>query len=371
MWCLIAAVAVLPAHAAEDISGLEDALRDIQTHFPAEVSSDALYRAALEGVAQHLDAVMGTSGNRVLTATEQDAHTLWMAGHRSGIGAEFSIVPGRGLLITEVFESGPAEASGLKTGDLVVSMDDHPFTGLSPAKIHTRVMRNRADASVFDVRRADGEVRRLTVERGPYTLPVVRAQDSDGAPVARLPFFGHGTADALSAWLKAHRQAPAVVLDVRDNEGGSLDEVVKTADLFLEPGAIVVNRGQHGGDLEPVTASTDPSWVRNVVVLVNQGTAGAAEAFAAALRDNGRCVLVGTRTGGRAVDSSNYDAGRGFVLQVADIHLATPGGSSWNKRGLAPNVVVEATDYAVPVGETGQLPDLQRDTAVRLISSVR
>ena len=60
-----------------------------------------------------------------------------------------------------------------------------------------------------------------------------------------------------------------------------------------------------------------------------------------------------------------------FLMKLANIHLATPGGSSWNKRGLAPNVVVEATDYAVPVGETGQLPDLQRDTAVRLISSVR
>ena len=292
--------------------------------------------------------------------------------HRSGIGAEFSIVPGRGLLITEVFETGPAERSGLKPGDLVVSMDDHPFTGLSPAKIHTQVMHNKADSSIFDVRRTDGEVRRLAVERGPYKLPVVRIQDEEyKTPIARVPFFGHGTADALADWLKDHRSAGAVVLDLRDNEGGSLEEVVKAADLFLEPGAIVVNRGQHGEQLEPVTASTNPSWVRNVVVLVNQGTSGVAEAFAAALRDNGRCVLVGTRTGGRAVDSSVYDVGRGFVLQVADIHLATPSGNDWGKRGLAPNVVVEATDFAVPVGETGRLPDLQRDTAIRLISSVR
>ncbi len=372
MWCLMAAVAVLPARAADDVKGLESALEEIQSQFPAEVTSNTLYRAALEGVAQHLDDVMGTSGNRVLTAAEQEAHTLWLAGHRSGIGAEFSIVPGRGLLITEVFETGPAERSGLKPGDLVVAMDDHPFTGLSPAKIHTQVMHNKAESSIFDVRRTDGEVRRLAVERGPYKLPVVRIQDDEEqTPIARVPFFGHGTAAALADWLKEHRGAGAVVLDLRDNEGGSLEEVVKAADLFLEPGAIVVNRGLHGEQLEPVTASTDPSWLRNVVVLVNQGTSGAAEAFAAALRDNGRCVLVGTRTGGRAVDSSVYDVGRGFVLQVADIHLATPSGDDWGKRGLAPNVVVEATDFAVPIGETGRLPDLQRDTAIRLISSVR
>ena len=210
------------------------------------------------------------------------------------------------------------------------------------------------------------------MERGPYKLPVIRVQeDDDPTPVARIPFFGHGTAEAMADWLKGQRTARAVVLDLRDNEGGSLDEVVRAADLFLDPGAIVVNRGQHGGELEPVTASTQPSWVRNVVLLVNQGTSGAAEAFAAALRDNGRCVLVGTRTGGRAVDSSVYEAGRGFVLQVADINLAAPSGTSWGQRGLAPNVVVEATDFPVPVDQTGRLPDLQRDTAVRLISSVR
>lgn len=371
MWCVLAVVAALPVRAADDVSGLEDALDDIQSHFSAEVTPDSLYRAALEGVARHLDEVMGTSGNRVLTVTEQEAHAQWMAGQRIGIGAEFSIVPGRGLLITEVFEEGPAERSGLETGDLVVSMDDHPFTGLSPAKIHHQVMRSKADASVFDVRRMDGEVRRLTVERGPYTLPAVRAHEEDHTPVARLPFFGHGTSAALAEWLKEHKSARAVVIDLRDNEGGSLEEVVKTADLFLEPGAIVFNRGQHGEGFEPVTASTEPRWSRNVVVLVNKGTTGAAEAFAAALRDNGRCVLVGTRTRGKAVDSTIYDAGRGFVLQVADIHLATPSGTSWGQRGLAPNVVVEATDFAVPIGETGQLPDLQRDTAVRLISRVR
>ena len=114
MWCLMAAVAVLPARAADDVKGLESALEEIQSQFPAEVTSNTLYRAALEGVAQHLDDVMGTSGNRVLTAAEQEAHTLWLAGHRSGVGAVFSIVLGRGFLITEVFETGPAERSGLK-----------------------------------------------------------------------------------------------------------------------------------------------------------------------------------------------------------------------------------------------------------------
>jgi carboxyl-terminal processing protease len=369
MWCLIMALVALPAQ-AEDVSGLEDALADIEARFPATVGADALYRAALEGVARHFGSVMGIEGNTVLTQSEQKNHARWLEGHRTGIGAEFSIVGGRGLLITTVFLAGPADTAGLHAGDLVVSMDDHPFTGLSPAAIHARVRRARGSSSVLDLRRRDGSIRRITVERGAYQLPTVRPLDGEGAtPVLRVPFFGRGTAAALASWLREQRAAAAVVLDLRDNAGGALEEVIKAADLFLEPGAIVVNRGRERAAMEPITASEPAAWAREVVVLINQGTEGGAEAFAAALRDNGRCVLVGTRSGGRAVDTSIYEAGRGFVLRLADTHLSAPSGISWTQRGLAPNVVVEAPDMAIPVSVAGGVPDLQRDTAIRLISS--
>ncbi len=371
MWLLLATMLGPSAEAAEGLDGLETALRDVQKQFPVEVASEAVYRAALEGVAAHLDALTGTKGNRVMTQGELDAHTRWMEGHRSGIGAEFTIVQGRGLMITEVFESGPAQAAGLEAGDVVISIDQRPLTGLSSAAIHARVVQTSAEVSVFDVRRASGGVRKLSIARGAYKRPVVQSMSGrEHTPIAWVPFFGNGTADALAEWLKEHKSADAVVLDLRDNEGGSLDEVVRTADLFLDRGAIVVNRGHLGGTLEPVTASSEASWLREVVLLVNQGTAGAAEAFAAALRDNGRGVLVGTRTGGRAVDSSVYDVGRGFVMKVADIQLTSPSGTSWARAGLEPNVVVKATEVTLSVGDLEPPQDLQRDTALHMISGV-
>ncbi len=367
---MIAMVAFPRNAAAEDLTGLEAALLEINDQFPATVGSASLYRAALEGVAHHLGEVMGTPGNRVLTAEEESAYARWLEGHRTGIGAEFSIVAGRGLLITEVFEDGPASASGVKVGDLVVSIDDHPFTGMSPAAIHSQVRRSTRANSTLDIRRKDGSIRRLSVTHGSYRVPSIRSSEEDSrTPVARIPFFGRGTAKALSLWLRNQQTSDAVVIDLRDNEGGSLDEVLRAADLFLDPGSIIVNRGRDRAVMEPLAASQDAQWRRNVVVLVNQGTKGVAEAFAAALRDNGRCVLVGTRTSGRAVDVSIYEAGRGFVLQVADTHLSAPSGTSWSGRGLTPNVIVESSDLAIPVGMGGNVPDLQRDTALRLIST--
>jgi carboxyl-terminal processing protease len=274
------------------------------------------------------------------------------------------------LLITEVFEGGPASDAGLVSGDLVVSMNEHPFTGQAAQRIHAQVRRCSGPSAVLDVRRSDGVIRRVDIQRGAYRVPPVRiSEETLPTPVARVPFFGKGTAKALESFLHEQRNAAAVIIDLRDNEGGSLDEVVESADLFLDPGSIVVNRGKERKHMEPVSASKPAVWIRNVVLLVNQGTEGAAEAFAAALRDNGRCVLVGTRSGGRAVETSLYPAGRGFVMQVADIHLASPSGRSWSQQGLKPNVLVESTGLSIPIGIGGTIPDLQRDTAIRLIST--
>lgn len=371
MWCLfVALVAVPPGNAAEDMEGLETVLADIRERFPTDLASDAVYRAALEGVAAHLGEIMGIDDNRVLTTEEQNAQDAWMRGQRIGIGAEFSILTGRGLVITEVFEKGPAQQAGLQAGDLVVSMDDHPLTGLGRMAIHARTRRLTSAQTVFDVRRNDTAIHRLSVERGTYMLPAVRmGSENSKATVARVPFFGVGTAKALAQFLTEEVETDAVVLDLRDNSGGCLEEAVEAADLFLDQGSIVVQKGKDRAAMVPVTATSSPHWLRNVVVLVNQGTRGVAEAFAAALQENGRAVVVGTRTGGRAVDTSVYPVGRGFVLQVADIHLAAPSGKSWALQGLVPNVVVESNGLTVPSGRRTIPPDLQRETAIRLIST--
>ena len=97
-----------------------------------------------------------------------------------------------------------------------------------------------------------------------------------------------------------------MVIDLRDSEGGALEEAVRAADLFLEMGAVVVQKGRDATSLAVVPAQTEPVWTQSVVVLINRGTRGVAEAFASALSVNGRCILVGTQSGGRALETSVY-----------------------------------------------------------------
>lgn len=369
MWCLFVALVVVPrAHAQEDVSGLEEALLQIQGRFPSDVVSDRLYKAALQGVAEHLGEVMGVDDNRVFSDAEYTAHTAWMQGSRKGFGADFSILDGRGLLITTVFEDGPAAKGGLKAGDLVVAMDENTFSGLRKEVIHKIVHRSQQKETTFDVRRRDGTEHRMTVQRGKYELPPIRRARVEGStPVARIPFFADGTADSLKTFLTEVESASDVVIDLRENDGGLLHEAVAAADLFLEVGAVILHTGKSRSEMAPIAANDLPLWPGGVVVLVNRGTKGPAEVFAAALADNGRATLVGTRTGGRSVDSSVYPGGRGFVLKIADTFLSSPSGSSWDGRGVVPNVVVEAGGFSLPVGPVGFL-DLQRETAIRLIS---
>ncbi len=368
MWVFLAGLLSSVTLGQSSVEGLEDALEGIQARFPQSVSGDALYRAALLGVASHLGEQIGARQNRVLTQEEYEAAKSWLDGTRYGIGVESLTIPGRGMLLTEVFDGSPAAVAGLRNGDLVVSVDDHPFTGLPVAAIVGRIRQQRGGKSVFDVRRIDGTIGRVEVVHGPYHHHTVWMKQERDSLSVRVSYFGSGVAaeiaEALSAW-----DGAAVVLDLRDNPGGDIDEMVASADLFLDADAVIVgtSSGKAGG--HNLMGSLAPSWTGNVAIVVNRGTAGVAEAFVAALQDHGRAKIVGTRTAGRGLQTSFYPAGRGLVLEIADTWLSSPAGRTWHGTGLKPDVFVEAQRLTLPVLHQPEPPDMQRDAAIRLISS--
>jgi carboxyl-terminal processing protease len=369
MWSTITAICALSsgALAQEAIEGLDQALAQVHAHFPEVVTTDALYHAALQGMVNHLGDVMGAQVNRVMSPAEYANIETWMAGHRSGFGAEFGIVAGRGMVLTDVFPNGPADHAGMQPGDLIISMDEHPFTGLSETRIHARIQASVGSLSVFDVRRADGTLHRVSIERGPYQVPLLRHRVLNDVLVVRIPFFATGTAEALAETLHTVESFSAVVLDLRDNDGGLLAESVASADQFLDPGAIII-RLNHDEQETQLTGPSVASWTGPVVVLINRGTSGVAEALAASLRDHHRATILGTRSAGQGIQTSHFPAGRGFVLEIADTHLGPPTGKSWHSVGVVPDITVEAQPLSIPDPSSPLIPDLQRDAALRLIS---
>ncbi len=334
-----------------------------------QVDRDELYRAALDGAAAYLDDRFGTVGNQILTRAEYESADAWDRGHRVGIGVEFEIVAGQGLLVTEVFSGSAAKDVGLVRGDLVISLDGQPFTGQPPTAIHQVVARSASTTHRLDVRRLDGSVRRFTVAQGPYQIDTTSLVTGSDPPEIRIHFFGEGTAQQLRALIAQLGNPEAIVLDLRDNEGGVLSEMVAVAGLFLEEGSLVVQRSTADGRTMASTTESPPIFGGRLGVVVNGGTRGLAEAFVASLQDHQRAIVVGTNTAGQATLPSFYPLGTDLVLELQDQFLRSPVGRDWSRRGIEPHQLVASPQLTLPGSQGLAPPDLQRDAARKLISS--
>jgi carboxyl-terminal processing protease len=357
-----------PQGAPDDRDTVSEAIHIIESRYGERVDPADLWRAATAGVAAGLDHQLGVRGSAVLTQDQHNLAQAWLRGEREGIGVEFSIAPGQGLLIRDIFADGPGDQAGLAPRDLVVAMDGHPFIGQPAAVIHTLVSRALDHTVVLEVRGLDDRLRRLEVKRGPYNIAQVKPQPDAQEPTVRLPFFGDGTTRSLARALAAlPEDAPAIILDLRDNAGGQLDEAIAAADLFLEPGAVVVQLQGPDGRREARTAQGRRVFSGRVVALVNQGTRGAAEGFLAGLRAHGVATLVGTRTGGDVGVPEFHEVGQGLVLQLPAHSLLGPTGESWLSEGISPDVLVEPVQSSLPARPGKLPPDLQQDAAIQLV----
>ncbi len=338
----------------------------IVERYGAEIDEEALWAAALEGMTRHVDAATGTRANALITAEEAERRAAWRSGERQGIGVEFRIVAGRGLVITDVFAGGPAAAAGLRVGELVTGLDGRSFSGRSGTDIHAAVSGITTLEVVLWVAEGKGDAREVGVTRGAYRRYPTRAEGE--RPYVRLPFFGARSAEELEALLADLDPDQPLVVDLRDNNGGLLDEMVAAAGLFLDEGVVVVERVDPAGHNEPQRAQTARRWTGPVVILANRGTAGPAEGFIAALTDHRVAQVVGTPTGGDDGLTGDHALPNGLVLQLVEARLRSPLGRSWGGTGLTPDLLVEPIQMVF--ARPGTPPDdLQRDAAVRLISS--
>jgi len=349
---------------ADDAAQVSRAIEVISETYGERADSEHLYRAALDGIARELDALTGREGHAVLTQDDRQGVETWLDGARHGIAAEFSIVSGQGIVITDVYSGGPAEAAGLKPGDLIVAMDNRPFTGLPAELILAVVADIRSQTLVLDVLRPEG-LRRLPITRGPWRLDTARLVHHEGVAVLRLPFFGPRSAAAVRSALTDLPDGAPLVIDLRTNEGGRITAMAQVAALFVEKDSPVAVIDEASGAQRVISADgANPlESVGSVVLLVDRDTGGTAEAFAAALRHHRGALLVGSTTAGHDGLPSWLELEDGLYLQVIADGLRGPDGHSWAPGGIVPDVLSQPVGRPMPVSP-GELPaDVQLDAA--------
>lgn len=274
---------------------------------------------------------------------------------RSYAGIGVTLLPSSQGLVVVGVQPGPARRAGIEQGDTIVRIGRRSAVGLGSIGA-AALLRGPAGRQLrLEVRRHGVlirvDLRRERVLSPNVTARVVRADGRSYGDVSVL-WFGAGTSKRVASVLRQFRASgvDGIVVDLRDDPGGLLEEAVRTASLFLHGGTIVTLVGAHSPRRTFHASAFDLVPRLPVAVLVDGGSASSAEVLAAALQDNGRATLVGTRTFGKAVVQTLEPLADGGALALTTARYLTPTGADISQRGVAPNVVV-ANDPRTPRDE--------------------
>jgi carboxyl-terminal processing protease len=265
------------------------------------------------------------------------------------------------LVVRDVLADTPAERAGLEVGDRIVAIDGVSTEGKDSDDLVAKLRGRPGTQVVVTIIRpgsAGASRRDVTVVREIIKVKAVEwAVLADGVGYVRIKQFQERTAtelgDALIAIEKQQGKLAGLVLDLRGNPGGLLDQSVQVADLFLDGGIIVTTRGRGGKALDEETAKAAGTWSGfPMVVLMNGSSASASEIVAGALQDHGRALIVGTRSYGKGSVQSIIPLDDGSGLKITVARYYTPSGRSIQEKGITPDLEVEQLDPDKLAGAT-------------------
>jgi carboxyl-terminal processing protease len=350
-------LAALSDTAASDAAVAEfiQAFRQIQAHYPDPVEHRTLIADAIRAMIRGLDPYSEYLDPAAYDELRQDT-----AGVFGGLGIEGGMED-NALRIVSVFEDSPAWRAGLRAGDRIVRLDQTDVGGLTLDEV-IRMARGEAGTriAVTLLRRDDKGPSIVSIERGVIQPRSVRfALLEHGYGHLRIDAFNHRTASGVVAMLEATLRSDSplkgLVLDLRDNPGGALTAAIAVSSLFLPDGALVVytqsasapSRMHKFSDARRhLSAGDDHSEALRllravpIAVLVNEGSASAAEIVAGALQDHKRAHVVGTRTFGKGSIQIIVPLLDGAAVKLTTAYYHAPGGRQIEGQGIMPDLVV-------------------------------
>jgi carboxyl-terminal processing protease len=344
----------------------------IKHDYVDQVSDRKLMDAAIRGMVSSLDPHSAYLNNEEFEETR-----LSTMGSYPGVGIEVA-ADGSAVKVVDAIQGSPADHAGLRAGDEIVAIDGkevgsdvngaiEQMRGVSGSTVTLTIQRaGRTGLLKFALRRANVEVHSVSYQSLAPGIGYVRIED-----------FSDTTPDEVSAAVSAlQRDNPrglsGLVLDLRDNPGGVLESGVAVADDFLNSGVILTAEGRTPDARFEMDAT--PGDLMNgapIVLLVNSGTASAAEIVAAALKDHGRAVLIGHRTYGKGTVQTVIPLQYGGAVKLTTSRYFTPSGGSVQGKGILPDIVEKGAEQQPADVMTGKsAPALQsRDAEVQLALS--
>jgi carboxyl-terminal processing protease len=334
-------LAAADADTMKELDTFMDVFNQVRATYVDPVDDHTLIKGAIDGMLAALDPhssyMEGSDYSQLKTTTD---------GNYGGVGLSVTIEDGAVKVITPT-EDTPADKAGIKAGDYITHVDGELLYGLD------------LDEAVDKMRGAPGTATTLTIVRPgrdkPFDLKITRArielrpvkwEVKDGIGIVNINTFAGNTGQATEAALTAIDKATGghpigYVVDLRSNPGGLLNEAVRVSDAFLERGEIVSERGRDKKDIESWYAKPgDMAHGLPVIVLVDVGSASAAEIVAGALQDHRRAVVMGERSFGKGSVQGVSEMSPNSALRLTIARYYTPSGRSVQAGGIEPDINV-------------------------------
>jgi carboxyl-terminal processing protease len=326
----------------EDLRTFTEIFGRIKRDYVEPVSDKKLLEDAVRGMLSGLD-----PHSAYLVPEEYQELKEGTTGQFGGLGIEVTMENGF-IKVVSPIDDTPAQKAGIKTGDLIIKLDDKPVKGMSLTDA-VKMMRGEPGSKIVltIVREGLEAPLKLTLSRDIIKVKSVKSRVLEkGYGYVRISSFQSGTGDALKDALAALKKEnggnlKGLVLDLRNNPGGVLNAAVEVSDAFLKSGLIVYTEGRiENSEMRFNAAPDDLINGAPIVVLINAGSASASEIVAGALQDQKRAVIMGEKSFGKGSVQTILPTSNGAAVKLTTARYYTPSGRSIQAEGIEPDVTL-------------------------------
>lgn len=327
----------------ENIDSIAKSLKNFRTVidqvFLGEIDEDKILDETIKGYVNGLD----DEYSEYMTAEEWSDFQTAALGNYVGVGIYMSMDKNDNIIVLSPIKESPAEAAGIKPGDIITAVDDESVIGMTSSDVSMKI-KGEAGTKVKVTIYRDGEYIDFEMERSDIKIYHVEKEmlENNIGYISLYTFDEGCSSEFLDAYMALKSQgAKKIIIDLRDNTGGLVEEALTIIDMFVPKDTTLLVTVDADGNKELSKAQTDQIITEETVILTNEYSASASEIMVGALQDSDRAITVGEKTFGKGVIQSVFMLNDGSALKLTVNEYFTPKETKINKVGIAPDYEVE------------------------------
>lgn len=343
-------------------SSLKDFRKLIDEYYIGDIDEQKVVDETIKGYINGLD----DAYSEYMTAEEWEEYQINTLGNYVGIGVYMSQDASGNVVVIEAIEESPAQKAGLKADDIIVEVNEESVIGKDTATVAAKIKGEEGSTVKIKIVR-DNQYMTFDVERKAIKVYHVKSEMLENhVGYIKLSTFDEGCSGEFKKAYDEVKQkgAQKLIIDLRDNTGGLVDEALNIADMIVPKGEKMLLTVDSKDNKETTIAQQEPTINMKIVVLVNEYSASASEILVGALKDNKKATIVGTTTYGKGVIQNVFSLSDGSILKLTTAEYFTPNETQINKKGIEPDIKVELIEEPKETPEV----DEQLNKAIEIIN---